>query len=76
MSKMKDLTGQPFGSLTVIKVDKRVNKAQQKYWICKCNCGRLVSMRGDGLRNGRIRQCSICAGTGRLSRFVEESEIQ
>ena len=36
-NKVKDLTGQRFGRLIVIK---RVNdKRQGTFWLCKCDCG-------------------------------------
>lgn len=75
--KYKDIKGQKFGSLTVIQRSSRRNAKQQLYWICRCDCGRLLVVRGDNLRNGISTKCSICARgrAGVLSRFVEEGEI-
>lgn len=39
--KFKDLSGQKIGDLTVLRLDDRV---KYKRWICKCNCGTVVSL--------------------------------
>ena len=52
-----DLTGQQFGRLTVIKEDPTRDKKGNVKWICKCDCGNIVSVRGDKLRNGHTRSC-------------------
>ena len=43
MGKFKDLTGQTFGKLTVIK---RVEdqKAGRPMWLCQCACGNLTTV--------------------------------
>ena len=73
--KYNNMIGQKFGSLLVIAHDSRKNKKGQAYWICECDCGRFLSVRGDQLRLGGSTQCSACLGKGRLSRFVEEGDI-
>lgn len=45
---IKDLTGKRFGKLTVIGLDKIVNR--KSYWKVKCDCGTEKSVRGDTLR--------------------------
>ena len=72
---VKDMKGQKFGSLTVIQRSPRRNAKQQVYWICRCDCGRLLVVRGDLLRCENSTQCSVCNGKGRSSRFVEEGEV-
>ena len=69
--RIKDLTGQRFGSFTVIEMSPRRSTAGQAYWLCECSCGRLVNVRGDSLRNGNSTQCSVCYnGCGRGSDYV------
>ena len=53
--KMKDLTGERFGKLTVVSFDNRRNN--RTYWKCICDCGgnRIVS--NDHLKNGDITDC-------------------
>lgn len=51
----KDLTGQRFGRLLVLKrTDK---KGQCVYWLCECDCGNLTEVRSNLLRNGSIQSC-------------------
>lgn len=48
MAKLIDLTGQRFGKLVVIGRDmSRTNKGT--YWLCQCDCGKVVSARKDQL---------------------------
>ena len=55
---IRDLTGQRFGKLTPIEVDKVVN--HRVYWICQCECGRTKSILGGSLTNGSAKSCG-CA---------------
>lgn len=71
---IKDMKGQRFGHLTVIQRSSRRNAKQQVYWVCRCDCGRLFSTRGDNLRRGITTRCSDCWGKGRKSVFVEEGD--
>ena len=71
---VKDLRGQRFGHLTVIRRSTRRNPKAQVFWVCKCDCGRLLVVRGDNLRRGVARQCSVCFRRGKSSMFVYEGE--
>lgn len=53
---MKDLSGNVFGYLTVIRQDGR-NKWNQPMWLCRCQCGKERIVRGSSLRTGRSRSC-------------------
>lgn len=56
----KDITGQKFGDLTVIGIDKEKTdnaKSNSMYWKCKCSCGKEKSILGSHLRNGSIISC-------------------
>lgn len=50
-----DLTGQRFGRLIVIGVDDRGTK--KTYYNCMCDCGKMKSIRSDGLTSGAVRSC-------------------
>ena len=57
MRKKIDLTGKRFGRLVVVREDsQRTNRGQVK-WICQCDCGNIVSVRGGDLRNGHTQSC-------------------
>lgn len=56
----KDLTGQKFGKLTVLrKAEDFVseNGRHRTAWICQCDCGNQITVRGDGLKSGSTRSC-------------------
>lgn len=56
MAKVKELTGQKFGKLTVIK---RVgnDKFGLPLWECECECGSIAIVSGQRLREGRTKSC-------------------
>lgn len=50
------MIGKKFGRLTVIK---KVGVDNRRYltWLCKCDCGSEVIVRGVNLRNGNTKSC-------------------
>lgn len=56
MGKIKDLTGQRFGRLVVVSENGR-DKIQNVLWLCRCDCGNMVTIRGSMLRAGRSKSC-------------------
>lgn len=76
---LKDLSNQEFGYLCVLKRDttKPMGKNCFAYWICKCRCGNLVSVRGDHLRDGTTQSCGCLNSTGELliSTILQENNI-
>lgn len=75
MSKVRDLTGERFGNLTVVRMSKR-RLSNNVQWICQCICGRFVIVRGDNLTSGRTGFCSVCSPNGRPSVFIGGDEIE
>ena len=57
MGKVIDITNQRFNKLLVIKRDFEKNINHKAYWICKCDCGNIVSVRGQDLRQGKTKSC-------------------
>jgi hypothetical protein len=53
--KFKDLTGQVFGRLTVIKQSS--NKKDRVRWTCKCDCGTFCEKYSKTLVNGDTKSC-------------------
>lgn len=47
MSALIDLQGQRFGKLLVL--EKGPTKNKKVYWVCQCDCGTIVEVRGDSL---------------------------
>ena len=59
MGQFIDLTGKKFGEMTVLGKDVELSKEKKRlYWKCQCSCGRVKSVRGDGLK--KIQTCGEC----------------
>lgn len=57
MKKYPDIViGDKYGKLLVLMFDKNKNDAK-KYWICKCECGTVKSIREDRLKSGGSKSC-------------------
>lgn len=67
--RLKDLTNKTFGKLTVIERDFS-KKGHFVYWLCKCECGNIVSVRGNDLKNGKTNSCGCLISLGELK--IEE----
>jgi hypothetical protein len=52
--RLQDLTGQRFGSLTVLERD---GKKTPTRWICKCDCGKVCSVAAGNLKSGHTKSC-------------------
>ena len=71
MSVEVNMIGKRFGHLVVIEKSNRKNHAQQTFWICRCDCGNIIVVRGDNLRRNGSHQCSDCNGhRGQSSEFI------
>ncbi len=57
--RVKDLTGQRFGRLVVIKMDSK--KDGRYRWLCKCDCGNTSVIQVTSLRTGKTQSCG-CFG--------------
>jgi len=56
-STKKDLIGQKFERLTVIKDTGKRDNSNNVIWLCKCDCGNIHEVAGSYLINGSIRSC-------------------
>lgn len=52
-----DLTGQRFGKWLVLSRNDEDDKHGNVRWSCLCDCGKLVTVIGCSLRNGRSASC-------------------
>jgi hypothetical protein len=57
MSRLIDLTGRQFGRLTVLHRDGRSGKNKHITWLCRCDCGKELRVRGGNLRRGNTQSC-------------------
>lgn len=51
----KDLTGQKFGKLTVLKYSH--SKNHRSYWLCQCECGNTTIVSASELRTENTKSC-------------------
>lgn len=49
--------GDRFGRWTVIGPSKKTDKSQNKYFLCKCDCGTARDIAGYMLASGRSKSC-------------------
>ena len=55
-NKFKDLTGQKFGNLTVIRPDHQM-KNHSWVWECLCDCGNIHFVTSSKLNSGHTKSC-------------------
>lgn len=59
MGKFIDLTGTTINEITILCKDEELSKQKGRlYWKCQCSCGRIKSIRSDGLK--KIKTCGEC----------------
>lgn len=69
MSRVKDLTGQVFGKLTVVERDMSSKKNTR--WICRCSCGNMKSILASNLIQGQTKSCGCDWRAGRPQLVIE-----
>lgn len=67
---LKDLQGKSIGNLEVLRRDMS-KTGKRVYWICKCNCGKEVSVRSDHLLKEEILSCG-CLSFSKGEKKIEE----
>lgn len=54
--KKLNLKGKIFGELQAIDEDTSINK-KGSYWICKCSCGKISTIRGTSITSSNTKSC-------------------
>ena len=57
MTSKNDLTGRRFERLTVLGDVGKRTKNGKVLWHCLCDCGKITFVRGDHLKNGKVKSC-------------------
>ena len=65
MRRFIDLAGERFGRLVASKRDQ-----SSKRWICICDCGNIVSVRADHLKDGHVLSCGCLSSESSKNRFT------
>lgn len=50
------MIGKRFGRLVVLSMD-RAEKKNGRFWLCRCDCGNLTTVRETDLRRGNTKSC-------------------
>ena len=66
---LNDLTGKRFGRLTVLRRDDE-ESLRRVFWICQCDCGRIVSVSSCHLNSGHTKSCG-CLHKEQLSQRMK-----
>lgn len=61
MPAKKDVTGQRFGILTVIRDTDKRSKNGGIIWVCKCDCGITKNIASTSLMTGESNSCGCLA---------------
>ena len=79
---IKDISGQRFGKLEVLKLD-HIQTHNQKtgellrqgipYWLCKCECGVAKAIRGHALKTGVQTSCGC--GQAHIKHGMEGTKV-
>ena len=55
-----DHVGQRFYRLLVLSPVEQQKPSGATMWLCRCDCGREVPVRGSNLRSGNSKSCGMC----------------
>ena len=83
----KDLTGQKFGKLTVIRLlgsdislIGRTSNEKKNIWECQCECGGIINRTTNELTSGNVKSCTQCNfnsnGEYLISKILKELNIE
>lgn len=59
VSLREDVTGKKFGRLTALYFDE--SRKPNTHWMCRCDCGKEVSVRLQNLKTGETQSCGCRA---------------
>lgn len=54
---LRDLTGQRFGYLVVLRLGKKLRPSNGAWWLCRCDCGVEKHLPSHDLVQGKINSC-------------------
>ena len=69
-----DLTGQRFGKLVVIAMNRKHTDSHIIQWECQCDCGCTTFVERKALRSGMTKSCG-CLYRAHWKRFARKNGI-
>lgn len=75
--KITNLVGKRYGRLVVEKIDNSVeNRGNGAQWICRCDCGKYISVNYGNLINGQIScGCVVSKGEEKIRQILLQNNI-
>lgn len=70
-----DLTGLRFGRLKVLYYDNTLGYKRNS-WVCQCDCGKTVHVRGGNLRKGNTQSCGCLKDEVLMARNVKHGDCR
>lgn len=61
----KNISGQKFGKLEVLYKDLNPKDRNRTWFICKCECGNIKSIRSGDIQNGNAKSCGCSTHEGK-----------
>lgn len=77
-SALKDLTGQYFNEILVVKRYEQNTSCNKVQWVCQCHCGNTFITTGDSLKKGYVKSCGCIGrsiGEHKIHRILLENNI-
>lgn len=59
--EVKNIAGQVFERLTVLKLTTERNKKGRQLWLCECTCGTHITVTSNALQSGNTKSCGCLA---------------
>ena len=56
-NRLRDITGQTYNRLTVLRRAEENTKQGKPRWVCRCICGNIKTVTGSHLKNGSVASC-------------------
>jgi len=82
ITALKDLTGQKFGKLTVIQLNKELSSKPENdwraYWDCQCECDNFCTVVASNLTRGHTTSCgciNYSIGEKNIENILKENNI-
>lgn len=69
--KIKDISGNRYGHLTIIEMLKDRTRRGRILWKCKCDCGNIIEVESGNLKNGHTKSCGCISESYIASKLKE-----
>lgn len=67
-----DLKNERFSRLFVVKNTGKRTRNNKIIWLCRCDCGNLIEVRGDSLKRGGTKSCGCFRKQASSKRYLSQ----